>query len=35
MLGVAGIGYAYLRLHDPAVPSILIVRPEEYAGRGL
>jgi lantibiotic biosynthesis protein len=28
MLGLAGIGYFYLRLYDPAtVPSILMVRP--------
>lgn len=25
MLGLAGIGWFYLRLHDPAVPSVLIV----------
>ena len=30
MLGLAGIGYFYLRLHDPTrVPSILIILPEE------
>lgn len=29
MLGIAGIGYFYLRLHDPAsVPSVLIILPE-------
>jgi type 2 lantibiotic biosynthesis protein LanM len=29
MLGLAGIGYFYLRLHDPArVPSILLVGPQ-------
>lgn len=31
MLGLAGIGYAYLRMCDPAVPSILLMRPEHYA----
>jgi lantibiotic biosynthesis protein len=31
MLGLAGIGYSYLRLCDPAIPSILIVQPENYA----
>ena len=30
MLGLAGIGYFYLRLHSPTVPSILLVRPEEW-----
>ncbi|HEU0053074.1 MAG TPA: lanthionine synthetase LanC family protein [Longimicrobium sp.] len=30
MLGLAGIGYFYLRLHDPAaVPSILLVTPRD------
>ena len=30
MLGLAGIGHFYLRLHDPVeVPSVLIVRPGE------
>jgi type 2 lantibiotic biosynthesis protein LanM len=34
MLGLAGIGYFYLRLHDPAgVPSVLIVRPWAAAKR--
>jgi lantibiotic modifying enzyme len=27
-LGTSGIGYFYLRLHDPSVPSILIFRPQ-------
>ena len=27
MLGLAGIGYFYLRLADPTVPSVLLVRP--------
>ncbi|MBV9827665.1 MAG: hypothetical protein JO001_18685 [Alphaproteobacteria bacterium] len=30
MLGLAGIGYFYLRLYDPAnVPSVLIIRPPD------
>jgi lantibiotic biosynthesis protein len=30
MLGLAGIGYFYLRLYDPtSVPSVLIIRPSE------
>ena len=34
MLGLAGIGYFYLRLHDPVtVPSILIVKPRAMAPR--
>jgi lantibiotic modifying enzyme len=32
MLGLAGIGHFYLRLHSPAVPSILLPRPEEFRG---
>jgi len=32
MLGLAGIGYFYLRLYDPAsTPSVLIIRPSEPA----
>jgi type 2 lantibiotic biosynthesis protein LanM len=32
LLGLAGIGYFYLRLHDPVnVPSVLIVRPSDTA----
>lgn len=31
LLGRAGIGYFYLRLHDPAVPSILLFEPREWA----
>ena len=32
MLGIAGIGYFYLRLYDPAkIPPIVIVLPEEEA----
>lgn len=33
MLGLAGIGYFYLRLCDPAVPSILIPRREQFSGQ--
>jgi len=33
MLGLAGIGYFYLRLHAPnEVPSILLIRPERQFG---
>jgi lantibiotic modifying enzyme len=35
MLGLAGIGYFYLRLAVPSVPSILILRPEEFSIREL
>ena len=29
LLGLAGIGYFYLRLHDPAtVPSVLLILPK-------
>jgi hypothetical protein len=28
MLGLAGIGYFYLRLHTPKIPSILILQPD-------
>ena len=31
LLGLAGIGYFYLRLHNPAIPSILILRPEDFS----
>jgi lantibiotic modifying enzyme len=27
MLGLAGIGLWYLRLHNPAIPSVLIIHP--------
>ena len=30
MLGLAGIGYLYLRLHDKRVPSPLLLRPEAF-----
>lgn len=34
LLGLAGIGHFYLRLHDPAgVPSVLIILPEEEKSR--
>ena len=33
MLGLAGIGYFYLRLHAPnETPSILLIRPERQFG---
>jgi lantibiotic modifying enzyme len=31
MLGLAGIGYFYLRLYDPAVPSVLLIHPRADA----
>jgi hypothetical protein len=31
MLGLAGIGYFYLRLHDPSIPSILIPWRENFS----
>lgn len=31
MLGLAGIGYFYLRLYDPLVPSLLLPCPEQLA----
>lgn len=30
MLGLAGIGHFYLRLHVPKIPSILILQPDDY-----
>ena len=30
MLGLAGIGYFYLRLHNPGIPSILMLRREDF-----
>jgi class II lanthipeptide synthase len=30
MLGLAGIGHFYLRMYNPAVPSILLLRREEW-----
>lgn len=36
MLGLAGIGLFYLRLHDPGgVPSVLLVCPEQWVQSGL
>jgi len=32
MLGLAGIGLFYLRLHSSTVPSVLLLRPEEFGG---
>jgi hypothetical protein len=29
-LGRAGAAYFYLRLHDPTIPSVLLLRPERY-----
>ncbi|MFD0592128.1 lanthionine synthetase LanC family protein [Catellatospora coxensis] len=31
MCGLAGIGLFYLRLHDPAVPSVLLLDPAAFA----
>ncbi len=33
MLGLAGIGYFYLRLHNPKIPSLLIMRPDNFSKR--
>ena len=33
MLGLAGIGHFYLRLAVPSVPSILILRREEFSSK--
>ena len=35
MLGLAGIGYFYLRLAIPAIPSILLLRREAFAQCGV
>ncbi len=35
MLGLAGIGLFYLRLHDPGVPSILHIRVTNRTGRSV
>lgn len=35
MLGLAGIGLFYLRLHDPGVPSILQIRETNRTGRSV
>lgn len=34
MLGLAGIGHYYLRLYQPAIPSVLILRREVWSKRG-
>jgi hypothetical protein len=34
-LGLAGIGLYYLRLDHPAIPSLLLLRPEEFARENL
>jgi lantibiotic modifying enzyme len=34
MLGLAGIGHFYLRLTDPAIPSILLLRRESFKSAG-
>jgi len=34
MLGLAGIGYFYLRLYDPAIPSVLMLQPESFLTEG-
>jgi hypothetical protein len=33
MLGLAGIGYFYLRLHNPTIPSLLLLQPEGFSNR--
>ena len=30
-LGLAGIGLFYLRLYDPGIPSLLLLKPEEFS----
>jgi len=32
LLGLAGIGYFFLGLADPALPSVLLVRPPAPSG---
>jgi lantibiotic modifying enzyme len=34
MLGLAGVGYYYLRLANPAIPSIMLIRPESFRQMG-
>ncbi|HEY7779128.1 MAG TPA: lanthionine synthetase LanC family protein, partial [Ktedonobacterales bacterium] len=34
LLGLAGIGYSYLRLRDPTTPSILLIERDGFGGRG-
>src|SRR5262249_36861116 len=31
MVGIAGIGHFYLRLYEPSLPSVLLIRPRELA----
>jgi hypothetical protein len=31
MLGTAGIGYFYLRLSNPSIPSMLLLQPEQFS----
>jgi hypothetical protein len=31
MSGLAGIGYFYLRASDQVVPSVLVLRPEDFS----
>jgi lantibiotic modifying enzyme len=33
MVGLAGIGYFYLRLYDPSVPSVLLIEPRHEGSR--
>jgi lantibiotic modifying enzyme len=33
MLGLAGIGYFYLRLANPTLPSLLLIEPDAWASR--
>jgi hypothetical protein len=33
MLGLAGIGHYYLRLYQPAIPSVLILRKDVWSKR--
>ena len=30
MLGLAGVGHFYLRLYDPSIPSVLLLRREDF-----
>jgi lantibiotic biosynthesis protein len=33
MAGLAGVGYFYLRLYNPLIPSILMLRREDFTNR--
>ena len=33
LLGLAGLGYFYLRLHSPSIPSILMIRPANFSSK--